>query len=265
MATVGEKIESRRIGNDPENPSAELVYWAVTELGEGDAVSSVSAVAPQTYGILVRQGEPDVAQVAPHLYDVTVRFGPRKPREPGDSSFSFDVSGGTQRRTQSIETVNRYALPGRDPRNFQGAIGVSQDGTVEGVEIIVPEFTYSVEHTFETLSPGYVGTLFELTGRVNDAPFKHFAAGEALFLGASGRRTSEESWRVTFTFLGSPNKTGLSVGAINGITKRGHDHLWVVYEDAIDNDVDLVVQRPIEVHVERVYEDADFSQLGIGT
>ena len=263
MATVGEKIESRRIGNDPENPSAELVYWAITELGEGDAVSSVSAVAPQTYGILVRQGEPDVAQVAPHVYDVTVRFGPRKPREPGDSSFSFDVSTGTQRITQSLETLNWYTAPGRDPVDYSGAIGVSQDGTVEGAEILVPEFAYTEEHTIENLSAEYIGTLFRTTGKINNAQFKHFAAYECLFVGASGRRTSEEAWRVTYHFLGSPKLTNIPVGEIENITKEGWDYLWVKYEDKIV--AGALVQQPVQVFIEQVYYAADFSGLGIGT
>lgn len=264
MAIVGERIESRRVDTNPESPSAELLYYAAAAVSEQDAITAVSAVAPGTYGDLVRQGV-SAAQTHPGIYDVTVRYGPRKPREPGDSAFSFDISTGTQRITQSRSTVDRYAVPGRDPVDYQGAIGVARDGTVEGAEILVPEFQYTEEHTFESLSAGYIGTLFGLTGKVNDSQWKHFAAGECLFVGATGRKTAEEEWRVTYTFLGAPNLTGLSVGDIDGITKDGWDYLWVVYEDVLDNDAGLVIQKPVEVHIERVYDRADFDDLGIGS
>ena len=41
---------------------------------------------------------------------------------------------------------------------------------------------------------GYKATLFYLTGKVNGGPFKGFAPGEVLFLGASGSQRGSEDF-----------------------------------------------------------------------
>ncbi len=264
MAIVGEQIESRRIQQNAESPSAELVYWAVAPLGEDDAINSVLGVAPLLYRGLIRQGA-TAAAVAPALYDVSVQYGPRKPRESGDSSFAFDVSTTTVHVTQSLSTIARYAIPGRDAHDFGGAIGVSTDGTIEGVDVLAPQFAYTEEHTLPNnlVTPEYVGRLHRATGKINDANFKHFRPYECLFLGASGRKNTDEQWRVTFSFLGSPTLEGIQVGDIVGIKKDGWDVLWVLYEEAVQDG--LLVKRPVEAFVEQVYLPFDFSELGIGT
>ncbi len=84
-----------------------------------------------------------------------------------------------------------------------------------------------------------------------------------MFLGASGSLRSQEDWEITFRFAASPNVTGLVIGDIAGIDKKGWEYLWVRYADAEDQNV--LVKKPIAVYVERVYEEGDFSLLGIGT
>jgi hypothetical protein len=84
-----------------------------------------------------------------------------------------------------------------------------------------------------------------------------------LFLGASGSKRGEEDWEITFRFAASPNVTDLTVGDIENIDKKGWEYLWVRYTDAEDQNV--LVQQPVAVYVEKVYELADFGALGIGT
>ena len=91
------------------------------------------------------------------------------------------------------------------------------------------------------------------------------AAGECLFLGASGSKRGEEDWEITFRFAASPNRTGITVGDITGIAKKGWEYLWVRYADAEDAAAKALVKKPVAVYVEKVYEDGDFSGLGIGT
>src|SRR5207248_1374699 len=117
--------------------------------------------------------------------------------------------------TQSLETVASYAPPGFTAPNFQGAIGVSED-KVEGVDITIPAFQFSETHRFiDALVGGfYKQTLFQLTGRFNNAPFKGFATGECMFMGASGSKRGDEKWTITFRFAGSQNATGITIGDI---------------------------------------------------
>jgi hypothetical protein len=106
---------------------------------------------------------------------------------------------------------------------------------------------------------------FNLTGKVNNASFKGMAAGECLFLGASGSRRGSEKWEINFRFAGSPNRSGIQIGAITGIAKKGWEYLWVRYADEADATAHALVKKPVGVYIERVYEEGNFSSLGIGT
>ena len=86
-----------------------------------------------------------------------------------------------------------------------------------------------------------------------------------LFLGASGSKTGVEHWEIAFKFAASPNVTNLDVGGITVSSKKGWEYLWVRFRDADDAAAKSLVKRPAAAYVERVYESADFSTLGIGT
>jgi hypothetical protein len=88
-----------------------------------------------------------------------------------------------------------------------------------------------------------------------------------LFLGASGSKRGsgdEADWEITYRFAASPNVTGLSVGPINGINKKGWEYLWVRYADQEDTAAKALVKRPIAAYVERVYESGSFAALQLG-
>jgi len=139
------------------------------------------------------------------------------------------------------------------------------DGKVEGVDVVVPVYnwteTYYLDDAYVT--SGYRRALRDLTGEVNSAGFRGFAAGEVLFRGARGARRSDEDWEITFSFAASENKYGQSVGSITGIEKGGWEYLWVFYDDQGESE-GSVVPQPTAVYVERVYESGDFYRLGIG-
>jgi len=85
-----------------------------------------------------------------------------------------------------------------------------------------------------------------------------------LFLGASGSKRSSEDWEITYRFASQPNRTGIVVGDITGISKKGWEYMWVRYRDTEDGSAKALVKRPVAAYVEQVYRDGDFSQLGIG-
>jgi len=62
------------------------------------------------------------------------------------------------------------------------------------VDITVPVYSFSETHynSLAFVTESYKQTLFGLTGKVNNAAFKGFAAGEVLFLGASGSKRGDE-------------------------------------------------------------------------
>jgi len=149
--------------------------------------------------------------------------------------------------------------------DYHSAVGVTKDG-VAGVDITVPVYNFSETHTLapEVITPFYKSMLFSLTGTVNNAMFRGFQAGEVLFLGASGNKRGMDAWEITYKFAASPNVSGLIVGDIGPINKRGWDYLWVQYQEEEDPDAQVLVKRPKAVFVEQVYRFGNFALLGIG-
>jgi hypothetical protein len=196
-------------------------------------------------------------------------------------SRSFDTSGGTQHITQaqatgsggSLDFEKRYPS---SATNMSGAIGVDDNG-VNGVDIVVPQLTwtetYDVPSTYVTSN--YIKSVAALTGSVNNGGFRGFAAGEVLFLGASGSQEWDQDkgdgpWTLSFKFVASPNAGGsgstvpaITIGSITGVEKKGHEYLWVRYESSVESNA--LFKKPKAVYVSKVYPDKSFSGLGIGT
>lgn len=261
--TVHEKWASRELSRG-ENPAQDLLYIVRGTDDDLEAKAALAAAAPLVYDGLHRQTY-RLERTGQTEWEGSVHYGRKEPAETGDSSYQFDTGGGTQHITHSRQTAARYAPSGQVAPDFQGAIGATHD-SVEGVDVTVPVYNFSETHYIPSASvtDAYKGALFLLTGRTNLAAFRGFAPGEVLFLGASGSKRGEEDWEITYRFAASPNATDLTVGPITGIAKRGWDYLWVRYQDAEDTQAKSLVKRPIGVYIERVYDEGDFSGLGIG-
>lgn len=190
-----------------------------------------------------------------------------KERDETDAerSFTFDTSGATVHITQSKTTE---AYPPTAPK-YNGAIGVDNDGNINGVDITVPTLNFTETHILNhsKVNTRYKQKVAYLTGKVNNSRFRGFDAGEVLFLGATGSRTGTEKddpWEVTFRFAVSENSLNLNVGGIIVPKKRGWDYMWVRYADTLANDKKSVVKKPVAVYIEQVYEKEDFGKLGLG-
>ena len=267
--TVQEKYLSRPTKDSGQGDetqdllSVELHYVVKGTDNELAAAQAVRTTAPTTYNDLDR-GEISVEPAGPMLWEATVQY--RQPeREEGEWSDSFDTGGGTQHITQAKAHVSSYAPAGKTAPSYQGAIGVTAD-SIEGVDITVPVYRFSRTAAVadSRVTDAYKGKLFALTGKTNSAAWGGFAEGEVLFLGASGsKRGRNGDWELTFSFAASPNATGLTIGSISGINKKGWEYLWVEYAEEVDGAANpkRVVKRPASVHVERVYDAGDFADL----
>jgi len=270
MATLTENIESREWSFGPKK----TVTMHYTLVGTADDVAmrtELETALASTYDGLKQDEirmEPVVVDTVADTgtYKVEVRyveFPPLTWPSTGESSFSFDTGGGTQHVTQSRSTISRTAASGTAP-DFKGAINVSKDA-VNGVDITVPVYNFAETHYIDDndVTQGYKVTLFNLTGKMNNAAFRGFASGEVLFLGASGSQRGSGDWEITFKFAASPNRTDIPVGDITVPSKLGWDYLWVRYKDDVDTTANTVVQVPAAAYVERVYDFGDFAGLGI--
>jgi len=267
--TVAEKWDSRKRSISADSATVTLEYLVAGTDEDNDAYNAVVSTSPSSYVFddqsrtLYRQTI-TLERVGENEWNSAVKYGIKKGQNPTESgAYDFDTGGGTTHITNSIATVNSYAASGTAP-DFENLIGVTND-SVEGVDVTIPQYRFSETHDLSTttVTAAYKLTLMGLTGCVNNGTFKGMAAGECLFLGASGSQQGEDDWSITYNFAAQPNATGLSVGSITGITKRGWDYLWVRYEDAEDTTAKRLVKKPIAVYVEQVYTYSDLSGLGI--
>lgn len=194
---------------------------------------------------------------------------------------SFDTTGGQSHMTQAIKGAGtnngerRWGIGGENGAPYaEHAINVDDSG-VRGVDVIAPALqwqeTYDVPHSYVTAA--YIKTVAMLTGTINTATFRTFAPGEVLFAGCTGAQEWDSErgdgpWQLSYKFIASPNAgigqtlAPLECGSITGIEKRGHDFMWVRYEDAVSSNT--LLKKPKHVYVNKVYRDGNFALLGIG-
>jgi hypothetical protein len=186
-----------------------------------------------------------------------------------DVVISFNTGGGTARITRSLQTMQKAAKPGGVAPDFQGGIG--WDGErFEGTDITEPGWEWTETHyrNLDFVNRSYRRLLRSMTGTVNSRPFRDMDAGEVLFLGcqAQNRRNSENVmiWELRYSFTAKPNRNGLVIGDLEPVNKAGWDLLWTLPELRDDEESQKTVSVPMAVYVERVYERANFANLGIG-
>lgn len=268
MAIAIERVEgSQRFSHSTDRQSAEFAYVVKDAATELEARAALLAIAPAFYDrddnglFLLKRYDVNLERVGETDYwqaNVVYRDRPI-PR------YSFETGGGTRHIKVGLSHVASYAPTGQDAPNHRGAINVTPDG-VEGTDIIAPVYQFAESHTLSALfvTQAYKGIVYGLTGRTNNKAWRGFGIGEVLFLGASGTTNQEGNWEIDYQFAATPTEGEREIGDVTVPTKRGWDFAWVEFEPALDATAKRLIRRPIAVHVERVYRDGDFLQLGIG-
>lgn len=226
----------RKPGVEVEAPANAFAAWLASE-GED----------PGLYDI-------GVDRIAEDWFLVVVNYKARK-----TTYHSFSTMGGTVHMNQSLATIASYAASGTAP-NYNGAIGVSDSG-VAGVDVPTPTLQRQVRKRFKYVSDAYLTALEDLTGCVDTAGILGRAPGEVLFLGAEGGEDDANYVDINYHFAIRKNHTGLTIGGISGISKKGWQYLWVRHREQVVGD--LVLQVPQFVYIEQVHFEADLSVLGI--
>ena len=269
MATTwGERPGSLETGSNPE--SATLHYVLTGTNTESTARVLAAGYSSALYGALYRTSIA-LKEVGAMVWDVTVTYGPLQKKEPeaGDSSWSFDTTGGTMRITQTLEHIADFQAGADGAIDNHGAIGVNENGDVEGVDVIDHAFKWKENHKLLLAGFGWAYTeiLEALTPSINDAPFRGKPAGTVIFEGATGGQSVKDPLllEVTYNFRYSLAVVGQMAGDIANIDKDGHEYLWIQYETTDDAVGKTLAKQPRQANVERVYEPGDFSELGIGT
>jgi hypothetical protein len=250
-------------------PMTGQVEWIIRgAVDEAEVETAALAEVPGSIvmaGITVPRKSLEISErLAPTTWKLRATYQQVEPNSPTllENTFTFDTGGATQHITQSpFGTATRYGPKSPD---LGGAIGVD-DQSVAGCDIIVPAYEWSEQFWFSdaVVDLTYKLNLASWTGCVNNATFRGFAAGSVLFKGVSGSKRGNGMWELTFKFAFSENRTGLTVGAITAINKKGWQYMWVRYEPDVQSN--LIVQKAVGVYIEDVYSEADFSVLAIGS
>lgn len=187
--------------------------------------------------------------------------------ETDEFQVSFDTMG-DKAWISFAPSGNTTKYPAGAP-DLAGAINWDKEaGKPDGYDIVVPSLRYQIRYrkAKATITYAYINTLVGLTGKVNNATFYGAAAEEMLFLGAQGVQTTDSDPEVTYHFVYSPNLTDLQYeGFAPVVSKKGHEVVWVDYNQEVQAGVPTVKPVVKNVYVHKVYETADFTALGIGT
>ena len=262
-----ESRESRKMSGNPISQTN-----VFTASGSNDnafvlayATAATPSVASTTYGTLYRQ-DISVDPMGFENWKITVPYATAK-RETGSYRLTFDTTGGTVHITASKATIGKYAASGTAP-DYKQLIGVNGED-VAGADIVVPalKLTCHYRHPAAVISLSRIKYLASVTGTVNSTAFLSFAAGEVLFLGCSGSEGTDAETEIQYQFACSSNATGLTIGDIASVVKKGHHLAWIKYEDGTDTAGGTIypVKKPQFCYVERVYEEINLSlALGFG-
>ena len=186
--------------------------------------------------------------------------------ESRESTISFDCSGGTKHITHSTEPARMI----KGDQEEITAIGwngkTGADMEITGVDIPVGAIreSYTRIVKMSRLSTAYRRKVAALVGKVNNASFKGWEAGEVMFLGMSfnGSLDSQTLIQVTYNFQIQPNETGIKVGNVP-VTKKGFEYVWVYWKSEADVTSLKTSIAPDGIYVSKVAEAGDFGVLGV--
>ncbi len=237
--------------------STRTLYYTVIGSEVSDVVEAlIQATIPAFYKSLQLQSYRFNHQGG-GTWEVEARYASKQPKEVGKKSLD-------------------RAIFSKDPLksvDFKGAINVQPDNKVEGVDVGIPKFDFTVQRIIaDPLPTLYAVALEALTYRVNtdtvvlniSGVIYTFLPGELLFKGATGSKRGTADWEINLQCSCSRNADNLQFAtAVDDefitVDKLGWWYLWVRYEEAVSKSTLLPV--PKQVHTEQVYYTAPLSVL----
>lgn len=280
--TATESVESRDVSVTRDTSRFELKFLVTAD--EGDVVNEndvldflITGGVPITFGGLPREEVRVDERINAFSYLSTVTYQLTNEEESdlepqAGQTESFDTTGGQVHLTFGLAVVSQ----GGEFSPKMGA-AINYDGEkVQGVDITSPayRYTFRVKKLDSEVTDAYQETLFDLTGTVNSSPVKWFLQRDLLFRGAIGSKTREnakdasgndieDEWEITYHFDGRKTETNFDVGDFTVALKAGWDYVTLVFEDVDDSATKTIVRKVKSFAVLRLFEEADFNQLGI--
>jgi len=178
----------------------------------------------------------------------------------GQSAEGFSTRGRRERVKRSLATSRKPA----SAADFGGLINVTEDGA-EGTDIVAPSLQLSETHIFgiDEITPAFRANLGLLTGSINSATFRGFAAEQVLFLGVDGEKLDAARFRLVFNFDVKPRELGVTIDGISVGDVEGQDFVWIRTIPQSDTSTGAIIRKAEAVYVERLYPLGNFALLGI--
>lgn len=243
--------------------AAPATYPGVTGLVRG-------VIATRTLGGLLFYGTVNYIPDGSPLYPPVGTPAPLGgiPAAPGLTTplgpdYAFDLSAQVEHITQSIKTNQKIKRGGGAAPDNKRAIGITQDGEIKGCDRFKPYLEWSTARTFEYITMAYLDALSELVGTTNKELFYGHEPGTQMFLGASGNTKDLSRCVVAFKFAKQKHRTAIEIcdGLIVPV-KKAWEYLWVSYKNV--DDANKLTQQPDAAYVEQIYEEGNYSKMGIG-
>lgn len=244
-------------------------------LGFNDAVEQITRYAPEYVvadgaGIYWVRRRLDVNGIGNRWFDCTAVYQTLLPKSSAESeqqdpsfvpgSIAWDTTGHTEHIT-SARGGPETSFPADAPY-FHEALNVSGDA-VQGMDVVAPAMRYSetwILGVNVAMDPSYVEPIYRLTGTTNLSPFRAFARGECLFLGARAQWPGDVPYvAVTYEFEARKNDDAFNIPGLASFSKRGWQHVWIRYEDTTSNDA--LVKKPTAAYLNTPYIEMDWSPL----
>ena len=261
MATLSEDFEVQFQTVGGNNARANVRYTVFGAADEAAVRTLAGTDLPGFYNGMPLQSYDIIDHIDDTTWRILANYGPTERQPTVAPGRAFDTTGSTVNIKQALQEVSRYPVGAPD---MKGAIGFDGEN-VQGVDIIEPSFRYSQTEyrNNSTVDDAYMKNISDLTGTVNNATFRGWAAGEVLFVGATANRRPDTIWEITYNFQARKNQTGLSVGDITGIAKEGWQYLWTRFQKQEDATAGTTKKVPQFVYVDRLYESSDFASLDL--
>lgn len=253
----------------------ELVYQVYNYGTINDALLAVLAEAPAVYNNLYKKnitfnGFKDDGLEFTVAYD-NRNIGAAPNGESTQSTMSFDCGGGTKKvvmaRSQTVYNGETSSSADNVPIGWNGKYG--QDAEFSGVEIPIGNIrmTFSRIMKMSKLSANnnqFLRNAADLSGKVNSAEFKGWAAGEVMFIGYSfsGSLDGNALIPVQFNFQVQRREENAIVGGIEIGTKEGFWYAWATPKQKVFEGTAMEMKAD-RVYVAEVVEGKDFSILGV--
>ncbi len=291
MADIFEKVLSRATKIDGTNTTEKRLYSLKDYTNDALARAALISLAPTTVSVVAPGGTITLGSPVYDLkpkgrdgnYEGVVDYKhpsatPQqdRPVEENDEKIRFSFHGGSLFFTKAIAQAKYDPDGGGTAKDVGLAINVETDGTVKGAEVAIPSLTFNVPIV---LNIGATASAINTWTRnriaqihtYNDATFRGLNTGECLFLGFTGEARVDGLFDLDFEFAVSIEEDFTAANSLDtgrktfspGVIKKGFDLLWIQYDSVEDTTDNVIVPEAQGAYIAQVFEDSDFSTIGV--